>query len=345
MLYGATNTKGLYTVPNGSGTQFTDGCNAIWDLGLRDLKFYATADFASDYPLQTTFGSTPTNITEFLQTAPVAAQLSRAWNSVVMTMLTFANGTTNWWRVAPTPAKFLAEYNELKAAAVHLLTTYNNSGIVFVAQNWEGDWSFGDTTDVNLLIDRKYVDYYAAFLATRQRAISDARAETPHRNVTILNAFEANRVLDAKDSPHRRRILTDISRRLQPDLVSYSCYDSPFKNGWDSNFAAWEATCQTEMTRAIRLLKLAFPGKPIQIGEAGVPENEATNDHPTYDVGAMIDRMRDIALAGGCNRFLYWQVFDNEPHGTYTYRGYWLRKPNNDLTLAGARMQAYAAGG
>lgn len=342
MKYGAAHTKGLYAVPNGSGTQFTDGCDAIWDLGLRTLKVYCTSAYLTDYPLQSAWSSTPTTLTELCETNQFADQLVRDWDTVMMTCFTFANGVTNWWRVEPTNAKLTAEYNELKALAVHLLTEYNDSGKTFILQNWEGDWAFGDSFDPDSFIDRKYVDYYAAFAATRQRAVSDARAETAHVNVTVLNAFEVNRVLDAKDRPDARRIIYDLSKRFTPDVLSYSAYDSTIvKTGWGASQAAWEAACDEYYNLAFDIMQDAFPGVPIQIGEFGFPENEAPE---TNDVSAMIDKVREISLARGATHLIYWEVFDNEPSVEHTYRGYWLRKPNGDLSLAGERFQTYAAG-
>lgn len=349
MRYGAAHVRGLYNVPN-DGQQFKNGCDAIWNLGLRTLKVYCTGAYVADYPLQTSWSSTPTNLTQLAQTTQFTEQLNKAWDTVVFTAFTFANNpgaVTNWWRVEPTRVKLQAEYDELYAFAVHLLSTYNDSGKRFVVQNWEGDWAFQDSFVADSFTARRYVDYYAAFAATRQRAVSDARMATAHRNVTILNAWECNRVLDAKDTPHRRRILTDIAKRFRPDMVSYSAYDSTidFPGTWQPSHAQWVTVCTEKFNRALRLLQKAFPGVPIQIGEFGYPENEATNDVPTADVGEMVEVVRDIAQARGVDTLLYWEVFDNEAHGSYQYRGYWLRKPDGALSIAGGKFQTYAAGG
>ena len=40
-----------------------------------------------------------------------------------------------------TEAMVEAEYNETKAWAVHMLTTYSGTGKTFFAGNWEGDWA------------------------------------------------------------------------------------------------------------------------------------------------------------------------------------------------------------
>lgn len=346
MKYGATNVRGLYTVPNGSGTQFHDGAQVIWDLGLRVFKAYATADYLADYPLQSAWSSTPTNLTQLVQTTQFTTELARAWDTVVLTTFTFANGTTNWWRPSITAAQLLAEYNEVKALAVHLLSTYSGSGKRFILCNWEGDWAFMDSFTPDTAVNRPLVDQYAAFLATRQRAVRDARQETAHSGVTVLNAFEVNRVFDARKYPHRRRILTDLASRLQPDAVSYSAYDSTIvdQGSWGADQAAWEAATVPVFTAALRFIKAAFPGVLLYIGEFGFPENEQTNDHPLNDTAQMVQVLNDVCVAEGVDSFIFWQAFDNESSVPYTYRGYWLRRPDGSLSLTGAKMQALAAG-
>jgi hypothetical protein len=339
---GSAHVQGLYTVPNGSGTQFADGSTAIWNLGLPVLKVYCTAGYLTDYALEN-WSSTPTTLTQLAQTSEFTGALSRNWHTVVMTCFTFTNGITNWWRVNPTNTKFAAEYTELKALAAHLLSTYSGSGKTFILQNWEGDWAFMDSTTVTTHVPREYVDRYSAFLGVRQKAVEDARRETPHSGVQVLHAIELNRVVDALSHPGRRRILRDISKRVRPDVVSYSAYDATIvdQGSWGVNQAAWEAATRPVFTRALRAIKAAFPDTPIQIGEFGYPENEAP---VTNDVPAMIQLTYDVALEEECLTFLYWEVFDNEPSAPYTYRGYWLVKPDGTISPSGLKMQELANG-
>lgn len=347
--YGAVNgVKGLYTVPNGSGTQFSDACDSIWDAGLRTVKIYCTADYVTDYPYQTSWSSSPTNLTQLCQTTQFSTQLARSWDTVMMTVFTFANGTTNWWRPSPTGTKLSAEYTEIYNLVTHLLTTYNNTGKTFILQNWEGDWAFGDSFDPATPIARKYVDYYAAFLGIRQKAVEDARRDTAYSNVKVLHAIELNRVLDAQTYPNRRRILTQIAPRVQPDIISYSAYDSTIADiGYGSSFSDWTDKCTEFFGHALRMIKKHFPNSIVSIGEFGFPENEMliSNGGVGYDPELMLEVVRDVAEAAGVSWLIFWQVFDNEtsalPQGV---RGYWMVKPNGDVTPSGARMADFAAG-
>jgi hypothetical protein len=341
---GSAHVQGLYTVPNGSGAQFANGSTEIWDLGLRTLKVYCAATYLTDYPLESAWSSTPTNLTQLAQTTEFATEFAKAWDTVVLTCFTFANGATNWWRPDPSNTKLAAEYTELKALAVHLLTTYAGSGKTFILQNWEGDWAFMDSTVVDTHVPREYVDRYSAFLGVRQKAVEDARRETAHAGVTVLHAVELNRVVDAKSHPERRRILRDIARRVRPDVISYSAYDSTIvdQGGWGANQAAWEAATEPVFRRALRSIKAAFPGTPLYVGEFGYPENEAPG---TNDVPAMIQLTHDVAEEEGCTHLLYWQVFDNEVGGggPGTYRGYWLVEPGGAVSDSGSKMQDLAS--
>jgi hypothetical protein len=338
MIAGCAHVDGRYTVPFGSGRQFGDGCDAIWNLGLRALKVYLTRNYLTDYPQQNSWSSTPTNLTQLVQTEQFATEIARQWSAVVFSAFTFANGLSNWWLVAPTAANYAAEYAEIYSLTVYLLTAYNNTGKTFVLQNWEGDWCWADgpvhTLD-RTFVSREVVDFYAAFLGTRQRAVRDAVRDTAHDNVQVLCAFEVNRVLDAMSNPDQLRIVREIANRVQPDLVSYSAYDSTIVvMGWTADEATWEAACEKYFSRALGIINRAFPGVPVQIGEFGFPELEVP---PGHDVAAMIRKVADIARRFGCRYLLYWEVFDNEG------RGYYLQRPDGSLSIAGETVPSLSA--
>lgn len=335
--------RGLYTVPAGSGTQLADGCNVVWDLGLRVIKLYLTGDYAADYPLQSAWSSTPTSLVELAQTTQFAAQISRSWHTVVLTAFTFSNGGTNWWRANPSAAKMATEYNEIRALAEHLLSAYNGTGRTFVLQTWEGDWAFMDSFTPDTYVAQKLVPYYAAFLATRQRAVADARAAVAS-DCKILNALEVNRVLDARLYPHRRRILRDLAARVTPDVVSFSAYDATIvdQGGWGADYAAWSAATVPAFRRALRAIKSAFPRSLVQVGEFGFPEQE---DPAGADIAAMIQDVNDVAESEGCTLLLFWQALDNEvgAGGAGTYRGYWLAQPDGSPTISSAKLAELGA--
>ena len=340
MLLGAAHSAGKYTVPNGSGDQFLDGSTRIYDGALQVLKVYCTGSYLTDYPLQTVWSSTPTSCVELLQTDQFTTAFSQ-FDTFILTMFSFANGPTNWWHVDPTNARMAAEYNEVRAAVEHLRTTYAGQGKTFIIQNWEGDWAFMDSFAPDTYVNPHVVERYAAFLGTRQRAVRDgcAAAATDTR---VLYAFEANRVLDARLFPHRRRILRDIAKRVQPDMISWSAYDGTIvqQGGWGADLAAWEAATVPVMRKCLRAIKAAFPGIPVYIGEFGFPEGVELP--PGRDVGAMIQVVYDVALEEGVEVLIYWQVFDNEETSPGVPRGFYTVKPDGSVSVAGAKMTELA---
>lgn len=333
---GSSHVDGDYNYPN-DGLQFINGCQAILSRGFPVLKIYATGQYVANYPLQVAWSSVPTNLTQLMQTTQYASQIA-LFSKVVFTAFTFANGITNWWRADVSVSKMQAEYTEMYNLAVHLLTTYNGQGKEFVFQNWEGDWAFQDTDlSADVHVNEWVVHNYVAYLGTRQRAIRDARAAVAS-DCQVIMAFEANRVLDARLFPHRRRILRDIACRIQPDVISYSAYDATIvqQGVWGSSQANWLANTTPVFTKALRELQLAFPGVPIQLGEFGYPETEAPVG---YNCGGMCVSTWNIwvaAVPAALRRnFLFWEVFDNTGG-----RGYYIVKSDGTTSDSGVGMMS-----
>ena len=340
MRVAIAHVGGKYSYPGVAGEQFTEGCDAIWASGCRTLKIYCTSGYQTfDYPNQTWTGS-PTTLTTLAQCPEFATQLNRGWTTVIITAFTFANNPssiTNGWRVNPSSAYMTAEYTEFRAFAEHLLSTYSATGTEFRLQNWEGDWAYMDAFVVETAVDRTMLDRYAAFLGTRQRAVSDARKAVAS-NCKILNVVECNRVLDARVKPHLRRILRDLSRRIEPDVLSWSAYDGTIvdQGGFGASLAAWQAATIPIMKKCIRAMRNAFPNALIQIGEFGFPEGI---EMPVgRDIGAMVQTVYDVALAEGVDIFTYWQFFDNEETSPGVPRGFWVMKPDGSYSLAGTKL-------
>lgn len=318
MRTAVAHVAGKYNYPGTAGAQFTEGCNAIWNAGFRVLKVYCTPSYSTlDYPRQTWTG-VATTLKTLAQRAEYATQLARGWSRIILSTFTFANnpsGINNWWRVDPSTASMQAEYTEVRDLAEHLLSTYSNQ--TFVLQNWEGDWAFMDLFVADTYVERKQVDRYAAFLGTRQRAVSDARAAIASTS-TVLNAIEVNRVIDSATFPHRRRILTDIAPRVRPDVASWSAYDGSIDTaiGFGADYATWAAFTLPLFARGLRQIQLAWPGIPIQVGEFGFPEGA---ELPTgRNVGDMVTAIGGVASAAGVTDLTYWQIFDNEDLGQFS---------------------------
>lgn len=340
---GSAHVRGLYD-PVGDGNQFENGCNAIWDLGLRDLKIYATAAYAADYPSQTVWSGTPTTLTELVSLTEYDNQLGRGWNSVTLTAFPFStcpSTVSNWWRTGADNARLELEHNELEGLGAHLLTTYSGTDTKFYIQCWEQDWAIQDSYVVPTAISQKNLRDFIAFNRTRQSAIESARRSTPHSGVSLQNLLEVNRVLDWRTSPGRRRLINSAVREIAPDAISWSAYDgiTPSDDPWKADYTHWRDWLEQYFVEGIKIIS-DWSGKPVVIGEAGIPENESP-----YSVTDMVEDIVDLCEANTeVERLMYWEVYDNEssadPEGV---RGYYLVRPNGDTSEAGAVLAGYVA--
>lgn len=340
---GSAHAGGLYD-PVGDGNQFTNGCNAIWDLGLRNIKIYATAAYATDYPDQVAWSGTPTTLTEFASLAEVDYQLGRGWDSVTLTSFPFStcpSVVTNWWRTGADNARLALEFAEMEEFGEHILTAHSGTGTAFYVQCWEQDWALPDSFSVPTAVSEKNLRDFIAFNRTRQSAIESARRNTAHAGVSLRNILEVNRVLDWRTSPGRRRIVNSALREIAPDEISWSSYDgiTPSDDPWKADYTHWKAWLEQYFVEGIKILS-DWGGKPIVIGEAGIPENESP-----YSVTDMVTDIVDLCEAHAeVKRLMYWQVYDNEssadPEGV---RGYYLIKPNGDTSEAGAVLAGLVA--
>ena len=78
------------------------------------------------------------------------------------------------------------------------------------------------------------VQRFVAWVYIRQKAVDDAKRETPHKRVDVYYYLEVNRVLEAMQG--KARLTNRVLPRTSVDFVSYSSYDvSEFGNaalGW-----------------------------------------------------------------------------------------------------------------
>jgi hypothetical protein len=200
----------------------------------------------------------------------------------------FAN--PNWAKRDWTAASLAAEYAETKAWAAQMLSRYSDSGKVFMAGNWEGDWvllgasgcskpggGFNLTCDPTPVVIERMVQW----AQTRQRAIDDARAEAVAagvRNVTLLYYIEMNLGPQAlapgsagcsSASPYlvaactsKPGITNSVLKRVNPDLVSYSSYTTTNAYAQNGNVAEVDALLHSTLSH----VQAQLSDKPETLG-------------------------------------------------------------------------------
>jgi hypothetical protein len=206
-----------------------------------------------------------------------------------------------------------ARDEELYDLCCYLLKTYAGTRKTFYFGHWEGDWELrgrgGSPDDPT----PQSIANKIGWLNRRQRAVDDAKRDTPHREVEVFCYAEANLVRDAMQG--RPTMANAVIPHTQIDYVSYSSYDT--SNSKDADTAVPKALDYIESKLPP---KPAIKGKRVWIGEYGYP---ACNFSP-QEQAARTRRLIKTALQWGCPFVLYWEMYNNEVDKDGKQRGFWL---------------------
>jgi hypothetical protein len=168
------------------------------------------------------------------------------------------------------PATLGTEYSELYDLTRYLRQTYGGTGKAFFLGNWEMDnhltGSRKKEPSPELLRD------VTAWVATRQRAVDDAKRDTPGSDVEVYYYLEVN----LYDS-----LLPDPEQKL-PQALNYLQSQLQPKDG--------------------------LSGKRVLIGEYGFPADR----YSPQDQETLSRRVMRVGLEWGCPFVLYWEMYNNE---------------------------------
>ena len=207
------------------------------------------------------------------------------------------------------PATLGTEYSELYDLTRYLRQTYRGTGKAFFLGNWE--------MDNHLTGSRKkeptpeLLRNVTAWVATRQRAVDDAKRDTPDFDVEVYYYLEVNLVWDAIAG--RRRAANTILPTTRVDYVSYSAYDLLLPDP------------EQKLPQALDYLqsqlqpKDGISGNRVFIGEYGFPADR----YSPQDQDSLSRRVMRIGLGWGCPFVLYWEMYNNEVREG-RQRGFWL---------------------
>lgn len=204
------------------------------------------------------------------------------------------------------------QYEEMREFAAHLLRTFSGTGKQFYLGHWEGDWHLRSHFDPRLPFPDGAQGRFTDWLKTRQRAIDDAKRETPHRDVDVWHYTEVNLV-----EPYLKNGGQCLTNSILPDVdvdfVSYSCYDAIQENIRDGLFEALD-----HIESKLRP-KPGITGKRVFIGEYGFPSRR-------YPPAVQNRKTLEAMIAGiewGCPFTLYWELYCNE-FREGRHAGFWL---------------------
>ena len=148
-----------------------------------------------------------------------------------------------------------AEYREMYDFTRYLLLTYNGTGKTFYLGHWEGDWillfwSGFAKLNKNDTPTPKAIAAMISWLNTRQRAVDDAKRDTPHAGVEVYHYSEVN-LVTVKAMQGGVTMLNDVIPHTNVDYVSYSSYES-----------VYEKDITKALTGALDFIASKVPPKP-----------------------------------------------------------------------------------
>ena len=227
-------------------------------------------------------------------------------------------------------AEARADYDAFYSTTQKLLQTYNETGKQFFLGHWEGDWYYLDGYDkTREKVDDTATEGMIAWMNNRQKAVDDAKRDTPHSNVYVWNYMELNRPVDAMKKGYDR-VVNRVLPFTNVDYVSYSAYDS-----------------KDETTRTIKRViayinqnlpeKSGVPEPRVFIGEVAEPASQFDfNDSRHCNANL---RILTKYLQCGVRFVLYWEMYCNETLPDGRPSGFWLIDSEGNKTQLYRKLQ------
>jgi hypothetical protein len=158
-----------------------------------------------------------------------------------------------------------------------------------------------------------------AWLNVRQKAVDDAKRDTPHEGVQLWHYTEVNHVVLAKEEG-RPDLVNKVLPYVAVDYVSYSAYDTTN----DADPAKIKAALDYIESRLCP--KPEIKGKRVFIGEYGFPaiSGEADAPRPPEKTNALSLTVMKTGIEWGCPFVLYWELYNNEVTPEGLQKGFWM---------------------
>ncbi|BCM93584.1 hypothetical protein IAD21_05475 [Abditibacteriota bacterium] len=286
-------------------SRLVESARGILKMGSDTLKF--------SLPTKPEEGVTPQNLTEVASLNPsVKAVLAMPFSRFIIWAYPVQEEDGG-----PTNKRNLdANYHEIYDLTRYLLTNFSGTNKTFYLGNWEGDWHLlhlkpeADPTEADL----KAMTEWARI---RQKAVDDAKRDTPHKGVAAYFYIEVNRVQDAIVG--KTRLTNTVVPVVNPDFVSYSSYDSQ-RNNIEHDFPAALDFIQSQLKP-----KAGLPTKRVWIGEYGFPNA----NYSPQEQDRQSRRVMRAALDWGCLFVLYWEFYNNEVENG-KQKGFWMINDKNE---------------
>lgn len=308
---------GVQTI--GSSYQFTnetkllETARVILGLGSHVIKFTLAPDKGAS-------GLKPASLVELVQTDPsIKAVFAMPFANYVL--WTYPQGNGSEYDLA-------ANRRQIYDLTQYLLRTYNGTGKKFYLGNWEGDWILLHANDKHVPTDEELTGITNWF-NVRQKAVDDARRDTPHKDVEVYHYVEVNRVRDAMDKG-LPRLSNRVIAKVNSDFVSYSSYDSISGDDREARLKSSLDYIQSQLPP-----KPGLPSRRVFIGEFGFSRAKAWTQatglifRTPQEQEELSRQILRAAVEWGCPFVLYWELYNNEVDKDGTQKGFWLIDDKN----------------
>ncbi len=329
---GATHAAGTYNLND--RPYLLQGADAMQEAGFKTMKVWLMRDYKTKYSYNSEWGDYR-SMTALARSEYYTALFTQYdFSTYVLETEPFQIGIDFSQKLSGRKKEKL--YQEYYDLAVYFLESFKGTGKTFVLQNWEGDWMYSGTTDLNSsnFTDTTRLEAFTEYLNVIQQAVSDARGSVStmiRDNVFVYACAEVNFLSDP-------RILTEVAKskfainnvipNTHMDLYSYS------------NYQTWED--DERLRTFIRYYQekapdsVAFGNNNIMLGEYGAPENGDYGEYKQQWISGMITRV--MMEEFNAPYVLYWQLFCNElfqkteAGSLENNYGFWLIRPDNTKT-------------
>jgi hypothetical protein len=297
-------------------TRLVETAEAIHDLGCTVIKFGLGAPYARG------FGNIPEenpaihSLVELARDEPSHRHVfDMPFANFIFWMHTFCNDGKGWHNGFSKEAQD-AEYREVYDLVLHLLKTYSGTGKTFYLGHWEGDGMMRGTVDKanDARVTPTAVQGMIDWLNVRQRAVDDAKRETPHHDIQVWHYTEVNHVVIARDE-ERPAVVNKVLPNVNVDFVSYSAYDTS-NNPERENIKSALDYIESKLKP-----KPGIAGKRVFIGEYSY---EILNQHTAQQQDELSRIVMRAGLEWGCPFVLYWEIYSNVVAPDGTQRGAWM---------------------
>lgn len=298
-----------------------ESAKQIAALGSDTLKIALTPGYAKDYMIER--DASIRSLMDLVRAQPAFERaMDLPFRNIMLWVYPFSDSKSAFATGMISDAEAAKIYREIYDLTAHLLKRYSGSGKTFFLGNWEGDWhTLRENYDYNLDPRPEAIQGAIRWFNLRERAVADARRDTPHADVKVYFYIELNHVRKAMDSD-RPTIVNRVLPHIRTDFVSWSSYDVTKPAAMLGGEAG-----RALVLKALDYIEAHLPpsevtGKRVFIGEYGF-ELVAFKDadlQRKYSASIM-----KWALEWGCPFVLYWELYCNEVEpATGKSRGYWL---------------------